>query len=124
YGSTFSFWALIFQNPNAVSFLELQSVLEKLQARGFDPAYSVFLSDFVNAMVEQGHAQEAAKLIDARLAGDAAKGQLWNAPELMRIKSRTLLNKPSQRASTSEIWQQALSLARTQQAKAWERRLT
>ena len=103
YGSAFSLWAKLFQDPNAVSFLELRSTLETLQVHGFDPAYSVFLADFANAMLEQGRTREAASLINARLAGDAA-GQLWNAPELMRIKSRTLSEKrASQQAPRSLI---------------------
>jgi predicted ATPase/DNA-binding winged helix-turn-helix (wHTH) protein len=123
YGSAFSLWAKVFQDPNAVSFLELRSTLETLQVHGFDPAYSVFLSDFANAMVGQGCTREAASLINARLAGDAA-GQLWNAPELMRIKSRTQSKKrSSQQAPRSLILQQALTLARAQGAKAWELRL-
>ena len=124
YGSAFSLWAKVFQDPNAVSFLELRSTLEALQVNGFDPAYSVFLSDFANAMLEQGHTREAASFIDARLAGDAT-GQLWNAPELLRVKSRTLSEKKSsRRAPRSLILQQALTLARAQGAKAWELRLT
>jgi hypothetical protein len=124
YGSAFSLWVKVFQDPNAVSFVELRSTLETLQARGFDPAYSVFLSDFANAMVEQGRTQEAASLINARLAGNVT-GQLWNAPELMRVKSRTLSEKKSsRRAPRSLILQQALTLARAQGAKAWELRLT
>lgn len=111
------------KTPDEISFLELRSALEKLQAHGFDPAYSVFLSDFANAMIEQGHSREATKLINARLTGDAAKGQLWNAPELMRIKARALRNKASHQTPTLEILQQALTLARTQRAKAWEIRL-
>jgi predicted ATPase/DNA-binding winged helix-turn-helix (wHTH) protein len=124
YGSAFSLWAKVFQDPNAVSFLDLRSTLETLQAHGFDPAYSVFLSDFANAMLEQGRTREAASLINARLAGDAT-GQLWNAPELLRVKSRTLPEKKSsRRAPWSLILQQALTLARAQGAKAWELRLT
>ena len=123
YGSAFSLWAKVFQDSNAVSFLELRSTLETLQVHGFDPAYSVFLADFANAMLEQGRTREAASLINARLAGDAA-GQLWNAPELMRIKSRTLSEKrSSQQAPRSLILQQALTLARAQGAKGWELRL-
>lgn len=123
YGSAFARWAQVFQNPNEVSFLELRSALERLQAHGFDSAYSVFLSDFANAMIEQGHSREAAEFINARLTGDAAKGQLWNAPELMRIKARALLDNAFQRTPTSKMLQQALTLAHTQRAKAWEIRL-
>jgi hypothetical protein len=124
YGSAFSLWVKVFQDPNAVSFLELRSTLETLQVHGFDPAYSVFLSDFADAMLEQGRTREAASLIDARLAGDAT-GHLWNAPELMRVKSRTLSEKKSsRRAPRSLILGQALTLARAQGAKAWELRLT
>ncbi|MBH1449347.1 winged helix-turn-helix domain-containing protein [Stenotrophomonas maltophilia] len=123
YGSAFALWARALQKPDEISFLELRSALEKLQAHGFDPAYSVFLSDFSNAMIEQGHSQEAAKLINARLTGDSAEGQLWNAPELMRIKARALQHIAPQPEPTSDILQKALTLARTQRAKAWEIRL-
>jgi hypothetical protein len=51
--------------------MELLSTRERLHAHGFDPAYSVFLADFANAMLEQGHPREAASFINARLAGDA-----------------------------------------------------
>jgi predicted ATPase/DNA-binding winged helix-turn-helix (wHTH) protein len=123
YGSAFSLWAKVFRDPNAVSFLELRSTLETLQVHGFDPAYSVFLSDFANAMLKQGRMREAASLINARLASDAT-GQLWNAPELMRVKSRTLAEKKSsRRAPRSLMLQQALTLARAQGAKAWELRI-
>jgi chromatin segregation and condensation protein Rec8/ScpA/Scc1 (kleisin family) len=74
-------------------------------------------------MIEQGDTQEAARLIDARLAADAAAGQLWNAAELLRIKSRTLADKPKPRAQKSAILRRALALARAQKAKAWESRL-
>jgi hypothetical protein len=125
YGSAFSLWAKVFQDPNAVSFLELRSTLETLQVHGFDPAYSVFLSDFANVMLEQGRIREAAGLINARLAGDAAGQLWWSAPELMRVKSRTLSEKnSSRRAPRSLILQQALTLARAQGAKAWELRLS
>jgi predicted ATPase/DNA-binding winged helix-turn-helix (wHTH) protein len=124
YGSAFSLWAKVFQDPNAVSFMELRSTLKTLQAHGFDPAYSVFLSDFANAMLKQGHTREAASLINARLANGVI-GQLWNAPELMRIKSRTLSEKKSSRqAPRSLLLQQALTLARAQGAKAWELKIT
>ncbi|MCX4139549.1 winged helix-turn-helix domain-containing protein [Paraburkholderia sp. SEWSISQ10-3 4] len=124
YGSAFSLWAKVFQDPNAVSFVELRSTLETLQARGFDPAYSVFLSDFASAMLEQGRMREAVSLINARLAGDAT-GQFWNAPELMRVKARTLSEKTSSRRTPRAlILQEALTLARAQGAKAWELRLT
>ena len=123
YGSAFSLWAQMFKDPYAVSVVDIRSAIETLQTQGFDPTYSVFLSDFANAMVEQGYPQEAAKFINTHLTGDAARGQLWNAPELMRVKSRTLLGK-SLREEKSEILQQALTLARTQGAKEWELRLT
>ena len=123
YGAAFALWARVSQKPDEISFSELRSALEKLQAHGFDPAYSVFLSDFANAMIEQGHSREAAKLINARLTGNAAKGQLWNAPELMRIKARALQHIASRPEPPSEIMQQALTLARTQRAQAWEIRL-
>ncbi|MFM0404296.1 ATP-binding protein [Paraburkholderia aspalathi] len=124
YGSAFSLWAKVFQDPNAVSFVELRSTLETLQARGFDPAYSVFLSDFASAMLEQGRMREAVSLINARLAGDAT-GQFWNAPELMRVKARTLSEKTSSRRTPRAlILQEALTLARAQGAKGWELRLT
>lgn len=123
YGSAFALWARVLQNRHEIPVLELRSALETLRAHGFDPAYSVFLSDFANAMIEQGHGQEAARLIDARLAGDAGKGQLWNAPELMRIKARALRDDASGRAAAADLLQQALTLARTQRAHAWETRL-
>ncbi|CAM3606883.1 OmpR/PhoB-type domain-containing protein [Bordetella sputigena] len=123
YGSAFALWAQVFQDPHAVSALELRSALETLQACGFDPAYSVFLCDYANAMIEQGDTQEAARLIDTRLAADAAAGQLWNAAELLRIKSLTFADKPRPRAQKSAILRRALALARAQNAKAWESRL-
>lgn len=123
YGSAFALWTRVLQRPDKISFLELRSALEKLQAHGFDPAYSVFLSDFGNAMIEQGHCREAINLINARLTGDAAKGQLWNAPELMRIKARALQNIADRPEPSSNILQQALNLAHAQRAKAWEIRL-
>lgn len=123
YGSAFAVWSQVLQKPDEVSFQKLHSALEKLQAHGFDPAYSVFLSDFTYAMIEQGHHQEAAKLIDSRLTGDAAKGQLWNAPELMRIKALALQHTTLGSESISEIVEQALTLAKIQHARTWEARL-
>lgn len=53
YGSAFSLWARVFQDSNAVSFLELRSTLKTLQVHGFDLAYSVFSADFANATLGQ-----------------------------------------------------------------------
>lgn len=123
YGSAFTLWAKVAENPAEVPFQTLQSALTQLQEHGFDTAYSVFLSDFAHAMIEQGHSPEAVALIKARLADETAEEQLWNAPELLRIQAQAMMHLPSEQPYVSATLQKALSLARSQQAKAWKVRL-
>lgn len=123
YGAAFALWARVVQTPLAVSFSELQATLHRLQSHGFDPAYSVFLPDFAGAMIEQGHSREARELIDTRLGREADAGQHWNAPELMRVKARALQHDAASRSAAAALLQQALQLAQTQRAQAWQTRL-
>ncbi|WBM39029.1 ATP-binding protein [Alcaligenes faecalis] len=124
YGSAFSLWAKAVSKPQEVPFSTLQAALERLRDNGFDAAYSVFLSDFANVMIEQGHSAEAAALINTQLADHVTPEQQWNAPELFRIKAQATLHLSQPPTSASAVLLQALDLARSQQAKIWESRLT
>jgi hypothetical protein len=75
-------------------------------------------------MIEQGHSAEAAALINAQLADHVTLEQQWNAPELLRIKAQATLHLSQPPTSASAVLLQALDLARSQQAKIWESRLT
>ncbi|SQC93811.1 Uncharacterised protein [Cedecea neteri] len=99
-------------------------MLARLQANGFDPAYSLFLSDFAVALAQKGQPEAAEALIADRLSPLGVNQSLWNLPELMRVQAQIrYADKPQHALEYSLALQAALLLAQTQTAKGWMQRI-
>jgi predicted ATPase/DNA-binding winged helix-turn-helix (wHTH) protein len=70
-----------------------------------------------------GRTSEALALLDDTLASVHANGDMYNLPELLRVKARALCSAPDSRRQEAEgCLTQALALSRSQGARGWELR--
>ncbi len=120
YASAFSFWARLHKQPETVLPQQIHSMLATLRDNGFDPAYSLFLSDFTAALARKGHAEAADEIISARLATLTVNQSLWNLPELMRVQAMIRFGGQTDKTLQLNLaLQSALMLAQTQGARGW-----
>ena len=85
-------------------------------------AFSITLAEGLAAL---GRTDEALALIDQTAAQVESNGDLYNLPELLRVKARTLLQAPAARSEEAQASLMAsLDLSRRQGALAWELRAT
>ncbi|ATF92599.1 ATP-binding protein [Cedecea neteri] len=124
YAAAFTFWGRLRQQPETVLPQQIHAMLARLQANGFDPAYSLFLSDFAVALAQKGQPEAAEALIADRLSPLGVNQSLWNLPELMRVQAQIrYADKPQHALEYSLALQAALLLAQTQTAKGWMQRI-
>lgn len=124
YAAAFTFWGRLHQRPETVLPQQILAMLARLRANGFDPAYSLFLSDFAAALAQKGQAGVAGALIAERLSALGVNQSLWNLPELMRVQAIIrYAGKPQYALEFSTALQAALLLAQTQMAKGWMQRI-
>jgi len=103
---------------------EIHHMLAILQANGFDPAYSLFLSDFAAALAEKGQYDEAEALISTRLASLPANQSSWNAAELLRVQAVIRYSHQTDSPkSLNNALQSAMNLAQEQGATSWVRKI-
>ena len=83
-------------------------------------AFNLTLAEGLTAM---GRTADALKLMDDTLALVHAKGDLYNLPELLRVKARALsCASPPRTEEAEECLLQSLASSRHQGARAWELR--
>ncbi|VEB97666.1 invasion protein regulator [Cedecea lapagei] len=124
YASAFMFWGRLRRQPETILPQQIHAMLATLRANGFDPAYSLFLSDFSAALAQKGRREEADALISERLSGLDINQSLWNLPELMRVQAQIrYAGRPEDVLEFSAALQSALLLAKSQTAKGWAQRI-
>lgn len=85
-------------------------------------AFSITLAEGLTGL---GRNDEALALIEQTVTEVEANGDLYNLPELLRVRARTLLRAPAARAEEAQASLLAsLDLSRRQGALAWELRAT
>ncbi len=83
-------------------------------------AFNLTLAEGLTALGETG---EALRLLDDTLALVHAKGDLYNLPELLRVKARALSRvSPPRGAEAEACLRESLTASRQQGARAWELR--
>lgn len=103
---------------------QIHAMLATLRANGFDPAYSIFLSDFAAALAQKGQREAADTLLSERLSVLDVSQSLWNLPELMRVQAQIRYSdRPEHVLEYSLALQAALLLAQSQTAKGWIQRI-
>ena len=117
-------WALAMMGACAEALENLRSFVELCRAEGVvsqpDPASKMVL---VSAYRRGGDAVEALNIADEILTNRDGLWEQWVEPEVHRLKGDLLLTANSQDQSGPETsYLQAIDVARTHGAKAWELR--
>jgi predicted ATPase len=115
--------ALAAQGQGAEGIAQMRQGLAALRATGAGSGMSAFLTLFAEAYGQVGQAEEGLHLVAEALAVvDTTGGRAYKA-ELHRLRGELLLRQAVPDAPQAEAcFQQALEVARRQQAKSWELR--
>jgi DNA-binding winged helix-turn-helix (wHTH) protein/predicted ATPase len=115
--------ALAAQGQEEAGIAQMQQSLAAIQATGTAVDMPFYLTQLAAAHGQVGHVEEGLHLLmQARAVVDTTGGRYHEA-ELHRLRGELLLRQPVSDASQAEAcFQQALDVARCQQAKSWELR--
>jgi class 3 adenylate cyclase/tetratricopeptide (TPR) repeat protein len=116
-------WVLAAQGRHAEGIAQMREGLSALQATGAELAQPRFLALLAEAYGHGGHAEAGLGVVANALAVAHRTGERRDKAEICRVKGELLLQHAVSNASEAETcFQQALALARCQQAKSWELR--
>ena len=101
---------------------ELQRGLAAYDATGAKLWRAHFLGLLGRALKDVGRTQEAAAAVDEALVLVTTTSDAWAAAELHRIRGDLLMDQSKSELALAS-YEQALGIARQQQARAWERRI-
>ena len=115
-------WALAAQGRYEEGIAQMRQGLAARRAIGAGITLAEFSARLGEAYGRTGQAEEGLRLLAEALAV-VDKGDLWYEAEMHRIKGELLLRQAVPDAPQAEAcFQQALAVARRQQAKSWELR--
>jgi predicted ATPase len=115
-------WALAAQGQHEEGMAQMRQGIDAQQAIGVGVTRAEYRARLGEAYGRIGQAEEGLRLLAEALAV-VDKGGLWYEAELHRIKGELLLGQPVPDAPQAEAcFQQALAIARRQQAKSYELR--
>jgi predicted ATPase len=116
-------WVLAAQGQGEKGIAQMHQGLAALRTTGTGLLLAEFLALLVEAYGQIGQAKEGLRLLDEALVPVDASGERFYAAEVYRLKGELLLRQTVPEASAAEAcFQQALAVARRQQAKSWELR--
>jgi DNA-binding winged helix-turn-helix (wHTH) protein/tetratricopeptide (TPR) repeat protein len=116
-------WVLAAQGRHAEGLAQMREGLRALQATGAELAQPRLLALLAEAYGYRGHAEDGLRVVAEALAVAQRTGERRDAAEISRVKGELLLQYAVTNAPEAEAcFQQALALARRQQAKSWELR--
>jgi predicted ATPase len=122
-GSILRGWALAYQGQTREGHEQIQQGLTAWRATGaevFRPYFLALLAEVYGAMGQPETGMTA--LMEALMLVEKT-GERWYEPELYRLKGALLLQQSADHhAEAQACFQQALAVARRQQAKSWELR--
>jgi predicted ATPase len=122
-GTIFRGWALAEGGQGAEGMAEMRQGLAAHQATGAELARPHYLALLAGAYGNAGQANEGLTLLGEALAAVDARGERWCEAELYRLQGELLLERSAAHDVEAEAClQQALAVARRQQAKSWELR--
>jgi len=101
----------------------IQDCLVELRESRYELLTTAFNLTLAEGLTAMGRTADALKLMDDTLALVHAKGDLYNLPELLRVKARALsCASPPRTEEAEECLLQSLASSRHQGARAWELR--
>jgi len=102
----------------------LQQAIAELHASGYSMAKCHHASLQARGYAALGQSQAGLDVIDAALAAAHQSGEHWIGAELHRLKGELLLMQGASAGVVQSYFEQAIEIARRQQAKMWELRAT
>jgi predicted ATPase len=118
-------WALSMQGDAAAGVTHLQAGLDGLQRTGLKLYRPYFLGLLAEASGQAGQVEAGVTVVTEALTRLAATEERWWEAEVHRLRGELLLQLPLPDVGQAEVcFQQALDVARRQQAKALELRAT
>jgi len=116
-------WALVQQGQAQEGMAQMTQGLQAYQATGAAIRRPHFLALLAEAHRIAGHPDTGLTILTEALALVDTTGERWYEPELYRLKGELLLQQNSDNhTEAASCFQQALAIARRQQAKSWELR--
>jgi predicted ATPase len=122
-GQVFQGWAVAMQGQATAGIAQLRQGLAAYQALVGGLSVPHFLALLVEAYGQAGQPAEGRALLAEALAVAHRMGDRWGEAELYRLQGELVLKQSLDQAAAAEgCFQQALAIARCQQARAWELR--
>jgi predicted ATPase len=116
-------WVLAVQGRSAEGIAQMRVGLSTLQATGAELAQPRLLAWLAEAYGHEGQAETGLRVVADALAVAHRTGERRDEAEISRIKGELLLRQAVPDVHQAEAcFQQALAIARRQQAKSWELR--
>jgi class 3 adenylate cyclase/predicted ATPase len=127
YGEMLHGWTLAQQGRTAEGIAEIQQGLDGQRAIGTEVGRTLFLTFLVDAYEQAGQPDEGSRALTEALDSAEKRGEGFCEAELYRLKGELILQAHGQSLETrgkeaEGCFQQALEVARRQQAKSWELR--
>ena len=123
YGTCWRGWVVAMQGHGEVGLAQIQQGLAAVLATGAIASRPQSLILLAEAAGHVGQVEEELRLLTEALAAFEASGQGDKLTEVHRLQGELLLRQPAPDAAQAEAcFQQALAIARRQQAKSWELR--
>jgi class 3 adenylate cyclase/predicted ATPase len=123
YGRCWRGWALAMQGHGAAGLAQLRQGLAALLAMGLTLSQPFCLVLLAEAAGHAGQVEEGLRLLAETLMALEASGRGDLLAEVYRLQGALLLQQTAQDTTQAEAsFQQALAIARRQQAKSWELR--
>ena len=122
-GTCWRGWVLAMQGEGAAGLAQLRQGLVAIRATGAEQWWSLFLVVLAEATGHAGQVEEGLRLLAEALTVLEANGQGDLLAEAYRLQGSLLLRRVVPDVVQAEAcFQQALAIARRQQAKSWELR--
>jgi predicted ATPase len=123
HGTFWRGWALAMQGQGEAGLAQMHQGLTAVVATGQELARPLCLVPLAEAAGHVGHVEEGLRLLAEALTALEASGQGDLLAEAYRLQGELLLRQPTPDVAQAEAcFQQALAIARRQQAKSWELR--
>jgi predicted ATPase len=124
FATTLRGWALAMQGQAAEAIAPMYQGLADARATGAELLAPYFLALLAEACGHAGHADEGLGLVAEALAVADTNAERWYEAELYRLKGELLLaQSTTQQPDAEACFQQALAVARRQQARSLELRV-
>jgi predicted ATPase len=123
FGSILQGWALAHQGQTQEGLEQIQQGLTAWRATGAEQARSYFLALLAEAYGSMGQPEAGLTVLAEALTLVGEAGERCFEPEIYRLKGELLMQRSvDHHAEAQACFQQAIAVARRQQAKSWELR--